>query len=107
MFKVTIYYRKKTDKLKKDLEEAAREGGSRSSGGSGGSSEEKIIDSMPYYTTTLPSKVALRFVSTSSVHISSQLDIGLSQYTPMSPVFGSSHSVFLPPLTLSSDLRST
>ncbi|KOB78867.1 Autophagy-related protein 16-1 [Operophtera brumata] len=51
-----VSFGKKTDKIKKELEEAAREGGSRSSGGSGGSSEEKIIDSMPYYATSLPSK---------------------------------------------------
>lgn len=60
-------FRKKSDKLRKELEEAAREGGSRSSGGSGGSSEDKIIDSIPYYATALPSKVALRFVSISTV----------------------------------------
>lgn len=50
--------------MRKELEEAAREGGSRSSGGSPGStSEDKIMDSMPYYATALPTKVALRFVS--------------------------------------------
>ncbi|KAJ0177795.1 hypothetical protein K1T71_006668 [Dendrolimus kikuchii] len=55
------FLKKKSDKLRKDLEEAAREGGSRSSGGSGGSSEDKIADSIPYYETALPNKVALRF----------------------------------------------
>lgn len=54
--------RKKNDKVRKELEEAARESGSRSSG-SGGSTDDKILDSMPYYATALPNKVALRFVS--------------------------------------------
>lgn len=58
----TIAYRKKSDKVRKELEEAAREGGSRNSGGS----DDKIMDSMPYYATALPSKVALRFVSSFS-----------------------------------------
>ncbi|CAH2040520.1 unnamed protein product, partial [Iphiclides podalirius] len=56
-----VSFGKKSDKVRKELEEAAREGGSRSSGGSGGSSEEKIMESMPYYAATLPTKVALRF----------------------------------------------
>ncbi|XP_045496823.1 autophagy-related protein 16-1 isoform X2 [Colias croceus] len=55
------FIKKKSDKVRKELEEAAREGGSRSSAGSGGSADDKIMDSMPYYATTLPSKVALRF----------------------------------------------
>lgn len=55
------FLKKKSDKLRKELEEAAREGGSRSSGGSGGSAEDKIMDSLPYYATALPTKVALRF----------------------------------------------
>lgn len=50
--------------MRKELEEAAREGGNRSSVGSAGSSEERIMDSLPYYATALPTKVALRFVST-------------------------------------------
>lgn len=54
-------FRKKSDKVRKELEEAARESGSRSSGS--GSSEDKILDSMPYFATILPNKVALRFVS--------------------------------------------
>lgn len=53
------FLKKKTDKVRKELEEAARESGSRSSGS--GSSEDKILDSMPYYATVLPNKVALRF----------------------------------------------
>lgn len=53
------FLKKKSDKVRKELEEAARESGSRSSGS--GSSEDKILDSMPYYATILPSKVALRF----------------------------------------------
>lgn len=56
-------FRKKGEKVRKELEEAAREGSSRSSIGSGGSNEERILDSMPYYTVSLPTKVALRFVS--------------------------------------------
>ncbi|XP_028026047.1 autophagy-related protein 16-1 isoform X2 [Bombyx mandarina] len=55
------YLKKKSDKLRKELEEAAREGGSRSSGGSAGSTDDKIMDSLPYYATALPSKVAIRF----------------------------------------------
>ncbi|XP_038218835.1 autophagy-related protein 16-1 isoform X2 [Zerene cesonia] len=55
------FLKKKSDKVRKELEEAAREGGSRSSGGSGGSADDKIMDSIPFYATTLPSKVALRF----------------------------------------------
>ncbi|XP_049870663.1 autophagy-related protein 16-1 isoform X2 [Pectinophora gossypiella] len=56
------FLKKKSDKVRKELEEAAREGSSRSSGGSGGSSaEDKIMDSIPYYATTLPTKVASRF----------------------------------------------
>lgn len=47
--------------MRKELEEAARESGSRSSGS--GSSEDKILESMPFYATVLPNKVALRFVS--------------------------------------------
>ncbi|XP_053606051.1 autophagy-related protein 16-1 isoform X2 [Plodia interpunctella] len=54
------FVKKKSDKVRKELEEAAREGGSRSSG-SPCSSEDKIIDALPYYATVLPSKVALRF----------------------------------------------
>lgn len=47
------------------MEEAAREGNSRSSVGSGGSSaDDKVLDSIPFYATTLPTKVAARFVST-------------------------------------------
>ncbi|XP_026330408.1 autophagy-related protein 16-1 isoform X3 [Hyposmocoma kahamanoa] len=53
---------KKSDKVRKELEEAAREGNSRSSVGSGGSSaDDKVLDSMPFYATTLPTKVAVRF----------------------------------------------
>lgn len=56
--------RKKGEKVRKELEDAVKESGSRSSGGSGGSSaEEKILDSIPYYATSLPTKVALRYVS--------------------------------------------
>ncbi|CAB3250709.1 unnamed protein product [Arctia plantaginis] len=55
-----VSFGKKNDKVRKELEEAARESGSRSSG-SGGSTDEKILDSMPYYATVLPNKVALRF----------------------------------------------
>ncbi|KAL0832082.1 hypothetical protein ABMA28_001568 [Loxostege sticticalis] len=55
------FLKKKSDKLRKELEEAAREGGSRSSGGSPGGSDDKIMESMPFYATTLPTKVALRF----------------------------------------------
>lgn len=54
-------FRKKSDKVRKELEEACRESGSRSSGS--GSSEDKILDSIPYYATVLPNKVAVRFVS--------------------------------------------
>ncbi|XP_045488395.1 autophagy-related protein 16 isoform X1 [Pieris rapae] len=54
-----VSFGKKSDKVKKELEEAAREGGSRSSGSGG--SDDKIMDSLPYYATSLPSKVALRF----------------------------------------------
>ncbi|XP_022826192.1 autophagy-related protein 16-1 isoform X2 [Spodoptera litura] len=53
------FLKKKSDKVRKELEEAARESGSRSSGS--GSSEDKILDSMPYFATILPNKVALRF----------------------------------------------
>ncbi|CAH3981641.1 unnamed protein product [Pieris brassicae] len=53
------FLKKKSDKVKKELEEAAREGGSRSSGSGG--SDDKIMDSLPYYATSLPNKVALRF----------------------------------------------
>ncbi|KAH9639453.1 hypothetical protein HF086_002142 [Spodoptera exigua] len=53
------FLKKKSDKVRKELEEAARESGSRSSGS--GSSEDKILDSMPYFATVLPNKVALRF----------------------------------------------
>ncbi|XP_050665366.1 autophagy-related protein 16-1 isoform X2 [Leptidea sinapis] len=56
-----VSFGKKSDKVKKELEEAAREGGSRSSIGSGGSADDKISDAMPYYSTTLPTTVALRF----------------------------------------------
>ncbi|XP_047531600.1 autophagy-related protein 16-1 isoform X1 [Vanessa atalanta] len=56
-----VSFGKKSDKVRKELEEAAREGGSRSSGGSGGSTDDKIMDSLPYYATSLPTKVALRF----------------------------------------------
>ncbi|XP_037867674.1 autophagy-related protein 16 isoform X1 [Bombyx mori] len=56
-----VSFGKKSDKLRKELEEAAREGGSRSSGGSAGSTDDKIMDSLPYYATALPSKVAIRF----------------------------------------------
>ncbi|KAM3966992.1 autophagy-related 16 [Aphomia sociella] len=57
-----VSFGKKSDKMKKELEEAARESGSRSSGGSpGSSSEDKMIDSMPYYATALPTKVGLKF----------------------------------------------
>lgn len=52
--------------MRKELEEAAREGGSRGSIGSTGSAEEKILESMPYYTA-LPTKVALRFVSSYTI----------------------------------------
>ncbi|XP_045449306.1 autophagy-related protein 16-1-like [Melitaea cinxia] len=55
-----VSFGKKSDKVRKELEEAAREGGSRSSG-SGGSTDDKIMDSMPYYAASLPNKVALRF----------------------------------------------
>ncbi|XP_069357287.1 autophagy-related protein 16 isoform X2 [Maniola hyperantus] len=55
------FLKKKSDKVRKELEEAAREAGSRNSAGSAGSSEEKIMDSLPYYATALPTKVALRF----------------------------------------------
>ncbi|XP_039750377.1 autophagy-related protein 16-1 isoform X2 [Pararge aegeria] len=55
------FLKKKSDKVRKELEEACKESGSRSSAGSGGSTDEKIIDSLPYYATTLPTKVALRF----------------------------------------------
>ncbi|XP_052739703.1 autophagy-related protein 16-1 isoform X2 [Bicyclus anynana] len=55
------FLKKKSDKVRKELEEAAREAGSRSSIGSAGSSDEKILDSLPYYATALPTKVALRF----------------------------------------------
>ncbi|CAF4829976.1 unnamed protein product [Pieris macdunnoughi] len=54
-----VSFGKKSDKVKKELEEAAREGGSRSSGSGG--SDDKIMDSLPYYATSLPNKVALRF----------------------------------------------
>ncbi|KAF9409531.1 hypothetical protein HW555_011125, partial [Spodoptera exigua] len=54
-----VSFGKKSDKVRKELEEAARESGSRSSGS--GSSEDKILDSMPYFATVLPNKVALRF----------------------------------------------
>lgn len=58
-----MFFRRKGEKVRKELEEAAREGGSRSSGGSGGSSsDDKLLESMPYFAA-LPSKVALRFVS--------------------------------------------
>lgn len=60
--------RKKSDKVRKELEEAAREGGSRSSG-SGGSTDDKIMDSMPYYAASLPNKVALRFVSVNYMYL--------------------------------------
>ncbi|CAG9787237.1 unnamed protein product [Diatraea saccharalis] len=64
-----VSFGKKSDKLRKELEEAAREGGSRSSGGSpGGSADDKILDSMPYYTTSLPNKVALRFSERVNIH---------------------------------------
>ncbi|KAL4711389.1 hypothetical protein ACJJTC_016143 [Scirpophaga incertulas] len=57
-----VSFGKKSDKLRKELEEAAREGGSKNSGGSPGTSaEDRIMDSMPYYATMLPNKVALRF----------------------------------------------
>ncbi|CAH2255805.1 jg7130 [Pararge aegeria aegeria] len=56
-----VSFGKKSDKVRKELEEACKESGSRSSAGSGGSTDEKIIDSLPYYATTLPTKVALRF----------------------------------------------
>ncbi|XP_041988823.1 autophagy-related protein 16-1 isoform X2 [Aricia agestis] len=52
------FLKKRNDKIRKDLEEAAREGGSRSSGGSASSAEDKM-GSLPYYV--LPDKVALRF----------------------------------------------
>ncbi|XP_026330407.1 autophagy-related protein 16-1 isoform X2 [Hyposmocoma kahamanoa] len=56
------FLKKKSDKVRKELEEAAREGNSRSSVGSGGSSaDDKVLDSMPFYATTLPTKVAVRF----------------------------------------------
>ncbi|KAI5632639.1 autophagy protein 16 (ATG16) domain-containing protein [Phthorimaea operculella] len=58
-----VSFGKKSDKVKKEIEDACREGGSRSSVGSGGSSaaEEKIMESLPFYATTLPTKVASRF----------------------------------------------
>ncbi|XP_059053618.1 autophagy-related protein 16-1 isoform X2 [Achroia grisella] len=56
------FLKKKSDKVRKELEEAARESGSRSSAESpGSSSEDKLIESMPFYTTVLPTKVALKF----------------------------------------------
>ncbi|XP_013173880.1 PREDICTED: autophagy-related protein 16-1 isoform X4 [Papilio xuthus] len=55
------FLKKKSDKVRKELEDAAREGSSRSSGGSGGSNEEKIMDTIHYYTSILPTKVSLRF----------------------------------------------
>ncbi|XP_068627159.1 autophagy-related protein 16-1 isoform X2 [Battus philenor] len=57
-----VSFGKKSDKVRRELEEAVREGSSRSSIGSGGSSsDDKIMDSIPYYATTLPTKVGLRF----------------------------------------------
>ncbi|XP_063635252.1 autophagy-related protein 16-1 isoform X1 [Cydia splendana] len=57
-----VSFGKKSDRVRRELEEAAREGGSRGSIGSAGSSaEDKILDSMPFYATALPTKVALRF----------------------------------------------
>ncbi|XP_013194000.1 autophagy-related protein 16-1 isoform X2 [Amyelois transitella] len=53
------FVKKKSDKVRKELEEAARE--SRGSGGSPGSSDDKAIDTLSYYAIVLPSKVALRF----------------------------------------------
>ncbi|KAJ8719016.1 hypothetical protein PYW07_016572 [Mythimna separata] len=53
------FIKKKTEKVRKELEEAARESGSRSSGS--GSSEDKILDSISQFYGTLPSKAALRF----------------------------------------------
>lgn len=61
---IILFFRKKSDKVRKELEEAAREGCSRGSDGSGGSVDDKIMDSMPYYATTLPTKVLSSFVST-------------------------------------------
>ncbi|XP_073952407.1 autophagy-related 16 isoform X2 [Choristoneura fumiferana] len=56
------FLKKKSDRVRRELEEAAREGGSRGSIGSAGSSaDDKLMESMPFYATTLPSKVALRF----------------------------------------------
>ncbi|XP_032515642.1 autophagy-related protein 16 isoform X2 [Danaus plexippus] len=55
------FLKKKSDKVRKELEEAAREGCSRGSDGSGGSVDDKIMDSMPYYATTLPTKVLSSF----------------------------------------------
>ncbi|CAG9120986.1 unnamed protein product [Plutella xylostella] len=62
-----VSFGKKGEKVRKELEEACREGGSRSSSGSGGNVTvddigQKILESIPYYATTLPTKVALRFV---------------------------------------------
>ncbi|XP_052748730.1 autophagy-related protein 16-1 isoform X1 [Galleria mellonella] len=57
-----VSFGKKSDKVRKELEEAARESGSRSSADSpGSSSEDKTIDAMPYFATVLPTKVALKF----------------------------------------------
>ncbi|XP_013139615.1 PREDICTED: autophagy-related protein 16-1 isoform X2 [Papilio polytes] len=56
-----VSFGKKSDKVRKELEDAAREGSSRSSGGSGGSSDDKIMDTIHYYTSSLPTKVSLRF----------------------------------------------
>ncbi|CAH1635674.1 unnamed protein product [Spodoptera littoralis] len=61
-----VSFGKKSDKVRKELEEAARESGSRSSGS--GSSEDKILDSMPYFATILPNKVALRFLLSQDAH---------------------------------------
>ncbi|GBP49941.1 Autophagy-related protein 16-1 [Eumeta japonica] len=57
-----VSFGKKGEKVRKELEEAARESGSRGSIGSAGSTaDERILDSLPYYATVLPTKVALRF----------------------------------------------
>ncbi|CAG9579784.1 unnamed protein product [Danaus chrysippus] len=56
-----VSFGKKSDKVRKELEEAAREGCSRGSDGSGGSVDDKIMESMPYYATTLPTKVLSSF----------------------------------------------
>lgn len=55
------FVKRKGEKVRKELEEAAREGGNRGSVGSGSSAEERVLDSLPYYATAVPTKAALRF----------------------------------------------